>query len=45
MCPARLVWGKKHPDGFPSFCVEGCGVRGVETVENPVMRVHDLCDV
>ena len=43
--PCTVVWGKIGTlISFPS-CVEGGGVCGVETVENPVMRGHDLCDV
>ena len=44
--PCTVVWGKIGTlISFPSFCVEGCGVCGVETVKNPVMRGHGLCDV
>ena len=43
--PCTVVWGKIGTlISFLSLCGRG-GVCGVETVENPVMRGHGLCDV
>ena len=43
--PCTVVWGKIGTLMVSLLFVWRGGVCGVETVKNPVMRGHGLCDV